>query len=106
MTGEKFVDVDGIRTRYFEKGSGPVIVLFHGGHFGSHDAADCADDWSLNFDDLSRWFHIFAVDKIGQGFTDNLGATKTTRCRPWYSMPTVFLRFWGCVMSTPWGIRA
>ena len=71
MIGEKFVDVDGIRTRYFEKGSGPVIVLFHGGHFGSHDAADCADDWNLNFDDLSRWFHIFAVDKIGQGFTDN-----------------------------------
>lgn len=71
MTGEKFVDVDGIRTRYFEKGSGPVVVLFHGGHFGSHDAADCAEDWSLNFDGLAQWFKVFAVDKIGQGFTDN-----------------------------------
>ncbi|MGH7926715.1 MAG: alpha/beta fold hydrolase [Candidatus Binatia bacterium] len=71
MQGEKFVDVAGIRTRYFEKGSGPVVVLFHGGHFGSHDAADCAEDWSLNFDGLAQWFHVFAVDKIGQGFTDN-----------------------------------
>jgi 2-hydroxy-6-oxonona-2,4-dienedioate hydrolase len=71
MTGEKFVDVDGIRTRYFEAGAGPVVVLFHGGHFGSHDAANCAEDWSLNFDDLAQWFHVYAVDKIGQGFTDN-----------------------------------
>ena len=71
MHGEKFIDVDGIRTRYFEAGSGPALVLFHGGHFGSHDAADCAEDWSLNFDELSQWFHVFAVDKIGQGFTDN-----------------------------------
>jgi pimeloyl-ACP methyl ester carboxylesterase len=71
MTDEKFIDVDGIRTRYFEKGTGPAVVLFHGGHFGSHDAADCAEDWSLNFDGLAEWFHVYAVDKIGQGFTDN-----------------------------------
>jgi pimeloyl-ACP methyl ester carboxylesterase len=71
MQDEKFVDVDGIRTRYFDKGSGPVVVLFHGGHFGSHDAADCAEDWSLNFDGLAQWFRVVAVDKIGQGFTDN-----------------------------------
>jgi pimeloyl-ACP methyl ester carboxylesterase len=71
MTGEKYVDVDGIKTRYFEKGSGPLVVLFHGGHFGSHDAADCSEDWSLNFDGLAERFHAFAVDKIGQGFTDN-----------------------------------
>jgi 2-hydroxy-6-oxonona-2,4-dienedioate hydrolase len=71
MHGEKFVDVDGIRTRYFETGDGPAVVLFHGGHFGSHDAADCAEDWSLNFDGLAQWFRVFAVDKLGQGFTDN-----------------------------------
>ena len=71
MDGEKFIDIDGVRTRYFEKGSGPVVVLFHGGHFGSHDCADCAEDWSLNFDGLARRFHVYAVDKIGQGCTDN-----------------------------------
>jgi len=71
MTEEKYVDVDGIKTRYFEKDSGPLVVLFHGGHFGSQDTADCAEDWSLNFDGLAERFHVFAVDKIGQGFTDN-----------------------------------
>ena len=71
MMGEKFFDVDGVRTRYFEKGDGPVLVLFHGGHFGSHDAADSADDWGLNFDGLAQWFRVIAVDKIGQGHTDN-----------------------------------
>jgi 2-hydroxy-6-oxonona-2,4-dienedioate hydrolase len=71
MTDEKYIDIDGIRTRYFEKGTGPAVVLFHGGHFGSHDAADCADDWGLNFDGLAEWFHVYAVDKIGQGFSDN-----------------------------------
>lgn len=71
MDGEKFIEVDGIRTRYFERGSGPIVVLFHGGHFGSHDCADCAEDWSLNFDGLARRFHVYAVDKLGQGFTDN-----------------------------------
>jgi 2-hydroxy-6-oxonona-2,4-dienedioate hydrolase len=71
MTSEKYIEVDGIRTRYFEAGTGPVVVLFHGGHFGSHDAADCAEDWSLNFDGLAEWFHVYAVDKIGQGFTGN-----------------------------------
>lgn len=68
---EKFVDVDGIRTRYFEKGSGETLVLFHGGNFGSNDAADCALDWGLNFDALAQWFHVYAVDKLGQGLTDN-----------------------------------
>ena len=71
MTGEKFVDVDGIRTRYFEKGAGEIVVLFHGGSFGSTTSADSADDWDLNFDGLARWFRVFAVDKLGQGYTDN-----------------------------------
>lgn len=71
MTGEKFVNVEGVNTRYFEQGKGPVVVLFHGGHFGSHDCADCAEDWSLNFTGLAQWFHVYAVDKLGQGHTDN-----------------------------------
>ena len=68
---ERFVDVDGIRTRYFEKGSGENLVLIHGGVFGSNDAADCSLDWGLNFDALARWFHVYAMDKLGQGLTGN-----------------------------------
>ena len=71
MTGEKFVDVEGIRTRYFEKGEGETVVLFHGGSFGSTTSADAAEDWDLNFDGLSKWCRVFAIDKLGQGYTDN-----------------------------------
>lgn len=46
-------------------------MLFHGGHFGSHDSAGNANDWDVNFNGLSRWFRVFAADRMGQGFTDN-----------------------------------
>jgi 2-hydroxy-6-oxo-6-(2'-carboxyphenyl)-hexa-2,4-dienoate hydrolase len=71
MTGERFIDVDGIRTRYFDKGSGEVLVLFHGSHLGTNDACESALDWELNFDRLAEWFRVIAVDKLGQGHTDN-----------------------------------
>ena len=71
ISGAKFVDVDGIRTRYFERGSGEAVVLVHGGAFGSTTGACCADDWDLNFDGLAQWFRVFAIDKLGQGYTDN-----------------------------------
>ena len=67
----KFVDVGGVRTCYYEKGSGAPLVLFHGGNFGSPDLADCALDWSTNFDALAERYRVFAIDKIGQGWTDN-----------------------------------
>ena len=67
----KFIDVDGIDTRYFDKGAGETIVLFHGGNFGSHHGADCAVDWNLNFDGLAAECRVIAVDKIGQGYTGN-----------------------------------
>jgi len=28
----KYIEINGINTRYFEKGSGDPIVLIHGGH--------------------------------------------------------------------------
>lgn len=71
ITGDRFIDVKGTRTRYFEKGSGEVLVLFHGSHFGTTDACDSAIDWELNFDSLAQWFRVIAVDKLGQGHTDN-----------------------------------
>lgn len=71
LSRAKFVDVDGINTRYFDEGEGENVVLFHGGNFGSPHGADCAADWNLNFDGLARDFRVVAVDKIGQGYTDN-----------------------------------
>ena len=70
LSDPKYVDVDGIGTRYFEKGEGEPMVLVHGGHMGTF-AADLADDWDLNFDALSEHYRVYALDKLGMGFTDN-----------------------------------
>ena len=71
MTNPKWVDVDGINTRYFEAGEGETVVLFYGGNFGSKDGSNCAIAWELNFDGLAANHHVVAPDKLGQGHTDN-----------------------------------
>jgi len=71
MLDPRFVNVEGIRTRYFDKGTGEVLLLVHGSHFGTTDACDSAIDWELNFDQLAEWFRVIAIDKLGQGHTDN-----------------------------------
>ncbi len=48
----KFIDVDGIRTRYWDKGTGPALVLIHGGQPTGKGGG--ALTWLRNFDDLSR----------------------------------------------------
>lgn len=68
MENAKFVTVNGIKTRYFEGGSGEALVLISGGSYGSYYSAD---HWSLNFDELCERFHVYAFDKLGMGFTDN-----------------------------------
>ena len=70
--GEKWLDVDGIRTRYFEAGEGETpIVLIHGGQMGDTSGGENAEDWDLNFPVLARRFKVISIDRIGQGFTDN-----------------------------------
>jgi 2-hydroxy-6-oxo-6-(2'-carboxyphenyl)-hexa-2,4-dienoate hydrolase len=65
----KYVDVNGIRTRYFEKGKGDALLLIHGGQAG--DTSRGAQNWQQNFDYLSKYFHVYAIDRLGQGYTDN-----------------------------------
>ena len=65
----KFVTIGGVRTRYFEKGTGPALVLVHGGQPSSMDGT--AWDWQQNFDGLAGHFQVYALDRIGQGYTDN-----------------------------------
>ncbi len=68
MKGAKFIDVAGIRTRYFEAGQGEPLVLVHGGQFGSNANAE---DWGDTIEAFAKDFHVFAIDKPGQGHTDN-----------------------------------
>ena len=70
-SNRKLIDANGIKTNYYEKGKGPPLILFHGGAFGHPTAADSAWDWSTNFDSLAEHYRVFAIDKLGQGFTDN-----------------------------------
>ena len=62
----RFADVAGVRTRYYEGGSGEPLVLLHGGQYGHLYSLD---SWSLNLPGLERGFRVFAPDKFGQGFT-------------------------------------
>ena len=65
----QFVDIEGTKTRYFEKGQGDPMLLVHGGQAGSPGFA--AWSWMPNFDALSENFRVIALDRIGQGGTDN-----------------------------------
>jgi 2-hydroxy-6-oxonona-2,4-dienedioate hydrolase len=69
--GEKWIDVDGIRTRYFEAGSGRTIVLVHGGTKGDASGGANAEDFHLNFVELAKDFRVISIDRLGQGYTDN-----------------------------------
>ncbi|MCZ6484911.1 MAG: alpha/beta hydrolase [Acidobacteria bacterium] len=71
MGEAKFVDVDGIRTRYFEGGSGEAMLLVHGGHYG---ASGGATGWMSIFPNLAAHFNVYAIDKLGMGFTDPPGS--------------------------------
>jgi pimeloyl-ACP methyl ester carboxylesterase len=71
MGEDKWLDVNGIRTRYFDQGSGERIVMIHGAQFGASDGASSARTWALNFPVLKAWHNAIAFDKLGQGYTDN-----------------------------------
>jgi len=66
----KFIDVEGIRTRYFDKGTGPALILVHGGQAGG--ANNSAQKWEQNFDGLAESFRVIALDRLAQASTDNL----------------------------------
>jgi 2-hydroxy-6-oxo-6-(2'-carboxyphenyl)-hexa-2,4-dienoate hydrolase len=57
-----------VRTRYYEDGQGEPLVLVHGGQFGPGYSLD---SWSLNLPVLARRFHVYALDRLGQGHTGN-----------------------------------
>jgi 2-hydroxy-6-oxonona-2,4-dienedioate hydrolase len=55
--GEKWIDAEGTRTRYFE---------------ADVSGAANAEDWDRNFSPLvEKGYRCIAIDKLGQGYTDN-----------------------------------
>lgn len=66
-----WLDVGEIRTRYFEAGAGETIFFITGGHFGNPLSTSVVETWAGNFPALAARYHVVAVDKVGQGYTDN-----------------------------------
>jgi len=60
------LDVAGIRTHYLQAGSGPTLVLIHGGGAG----ADAWGNWRGCVSLYARHFRVVAVDMVGFGKTD------------------------------------
>jgi len=58
-----YCDARGMRTRYFEAGSGEPLILLHGS--GGH-----AESYARNVVPLGEHFHTYAIDMAGHGFTD------------------------------------
>ncbi|MGY6258922.1 alpha/beta fold hydrolase [Paraburkholderia caledonica] len=58
----RYYDAGGIRTRCLEAGNGQPLILLHGvtGH---------AETWIKNVGALSEFFHVYALDMLGHGFT-------------------------------------
>ena len=63
----KYVQVDGLKTRYIEDGAGPAAILLHGASLGSS-----ADVFERNLKPLaSAGVRAIAYDQPGFGLTDN-----------------------------------
>ncbi|MGH7872336.1 MAG: alpha/beta fold hydrolase [Candidatus Binatia bacterium] len=60
--------VGDIKTHFLEAGSGPDLVLLHGGEYG----ASAEITWRHNIETLGRNFHVVAPDILGWGQTDKL----------------------------------
>jgi len=64
----RFVDVNGIRTRYYDEGSGEPMLLVHGSGFAGTASANT---WVPVLGLLATRFHVYAPDKLASGMTDN-----------------------------------
>ena len=57
-----------IKTHFLEAGSGPDLVLLHGGEYG----ASAEITWRYNIEALAKTFHVVAPDTLGWGLTDKV----------------------------------
>ena len=64
----KFVDVNGVKARYYEAGSGEPMVMIHGGFTAGSSTANA---FSRNINGLAQYFHVFAVDRQASGMSGN-----------------------------------
>lgn len=66
----QFVEVDGVRLHYLERGAGPVVVLLHGNGTTSHDF-----ELSGLIDMLAQNHRVIAFDRPGFGYSERPRST-------------------------------
>lgn len=64
----RFIDVNGVQTRFYDEGSGDPMVLVHGSGFSGTASANT---WALNIAGFAEHFHVYAPDKLASGMTGN-----------------------------------
>jgi pimeloyl-ACP methyl ester carboxylesterase len=69
----QFIEVDGVRLHYIERGSGPPLVLLHGNGI-------MADDFATSglIDEAARRYHVYAFDRPGFGHSERPRGTVWT----------------------------
>ncbi|MEA2640661.1 MAG: 2-hydroxymuconate-semialdehyde hydrolase [Chloroflexota bacterium] len=93
----QYVDVDGIRTYYVKRGSGPAIVMFH----GQAPGASAHLMWEMSLDYFAHaGYAVYAIDEVGFGRTD-----KVDDCSmgPRVAHARGFLQAMGLDRYTLWG---
>lgn len=64
----KFIEVSGVKTRYYDAGKGEPMVMIHG---GSMAGSSTANVFSRNISGLAKRFHVLALDRLASGMTSN-----------------------------------
>ena len=65
----QFITIDGARTRYYEAGTGPeVVLLIHGARPGGTSSANT---WTPIIAGLSERYLVLAPDRLGHGMSEN-----------------------------------
>lgn len=59
----KYLDVKGVKTRYYHSGKGDPVLFLHG-------CTGSIESFVYNLKPLSNSFRVYAFDMIGHGFTD------------------------------------
>jgi len=62
MVDDRYVDIDGISTRYVAEGNGPPVLLIHG-------LGEFLEVWSRNIAPLGEYLSVYAVDLPGHGLS-------------------------------------
>jgi pimeloyl-ACP methyl ester carboxylesterase len=69
----KFIEVDGVRLHYLERGKGPVLVLLHGNAVLADDYEQCG-----LLDQAAERYRVIAFDRPGFGYSERPRTTVWT----------------------------